>query len=248
MVPGMLSREAARRGAINLNNCGVILLSRRLWCDALDTFKDAMRLMKSTTNEQGESERDAQLALHRAWQRTAIEFHPATQARQGPILRIVSSQCDPDTVESLSSHEGAQDDTKFVAMIDPIDFEEWDTDATDLEAACILYNFGIAHSLLSFVSGCDYASKMLRDNSYRILELTQPLAFQLFSKALNKTHLCIPIMLINMLIAVNLMHMSSQNNPVASEVYCGHLKDLLCLTRAHQKLLLVADNTFASAA
>lgn len=249
----LLSRAAARRGAINLNNCGVALLSRRLWCDALDAFMDAMCLMKIAMNEQGvtESEQDTQLTLHRTWQRTAIAFHPTAQAHQCPILKIVSSQCDPAAVDSFLSSKECPQGTKFVVTIDPIDpinVEEWDTDATDLESTFMLYNFGITHGLLSFVSGCDYASSTLSDNSYRILQLTQTLAINIFGKALDKTHLCNPIMLINMLLTVNLMQISFHNDPAASEGYGGSLQELLSLINAHQKLLPLVDYKFAPAA
>ena len=255
----MLSRAAARRGAINLNNCGVILLSHRHWADAIDTFKDAMQLMKSAANEQGGtvSEQELQLALQRACQRTAHVFpitDPTQEANQGPLLKVISSQCNPATVCAFLNINDCPQDIKFLVTIDPIDFEGWESDVSDLEAACILYNFGIAHSLSSFSIGCGYERIQLQENAYRILQLTHALAFKLFRKAVHKSHLSNPIMLINMLLTLKLMHHSSTLSHTRSvtagtrEQYCGSLQELVFLIHAHQKLMPVVDHKFAPAA
>jgi hypothetical protein len=247
----LVSPTIGRRGAINLNNCGVILLSRHLWCDAMDTFKDAMRMMKSVVNQQGGavSEQDLKLALDRAGQRTSIAFHNTTQVHQGPKLSVVSSQCDPAILYSYLNSNGCNHDTKCLVTIDPIGCEGWDTDFTDLESAFILYNFGIANSCLSFVSGCSLLKTSFQDNSYCILESTHALAFKLFRKALTRADLANPIMLINMLLTTSLMHMSSRNHdPGTSEEYRRSLKELAFLIKAHQKLLPADDQKYAPAA
>ena len=243
----MLSQAAARRGAINLNNCGVILLTRRRWSDALDTFKDALHLMKSVANEQGGavSEQEMQLALHKAWQRTAITFPAATQSNDGPILKVISSQCNPANICAFLNRNGCHQDTKFLVTIDPIDFEDSETDVTDLEAATILYNFGISHRLLSF---CGFVTAYHQDNSYPILQVTQTLAYNLFRKAMskNKPHLNDPIMLINLLLTLSLV--VSHDGTVTSEHFCEPLEELVFLIHSFQKWMPVVDHKFAPAA
>jgi hypothetical protein len=248
----MTAALSERRCAINLNNCGVILLSRRLWSDAMETFRDAMRITKSIANEHGGavSELEMQLLLDRAGQRTSIAFPKTPQDLQGLHIKVISSQCNPATLCSYFSCDCCLHDTKFLVTIDPIDFEGWDTEATELEAACILYNFGIATSLLCCARGCHFAHRCLcKDSSHRILQLAHTLAFQLFSKAFKKAHLCNFILLINMLVTHRLMYMSFFNNdPGASEEYWGSLNELAFLNKAHQKLLSVEDQKYAAAA
>jgi hypothetical protein len=238
MSTDLVSRASGRRGAINLNNCGVTLLSRHLWYDAMDTFKDATRIMKSVVNQRGGtvSELDMQLALDRAGQRTSIAFPSTTQVHQGPTLSVVSSQCDPAILYSCWSSNDCNHDTKLlVVTIDPIDCDGWDTDFTDLESAFILYNFGIANSCVGSASGGGLSKTNLQDCSYRILQLTHTMAFKLFRKALNRADLCNPTMLINMLLMISLMHMSSRNDLATSEEYRGSLKELAFLMNVHQK-------------
>ena len=192
------------------------------------------------------------LALHRAWQVTALEFpmSTTTEVSQGPILKVISSQCDPAAFYALlnSSNTGNPEDTKFLVTIDPIDSEGWDLDGTDLESSIILYNFGITHTCLGSVSGTYCDDVKLQDSFYGILQLTHTLAFKLFRKALYKSHLCTCIMLINILVMVNLVQICSRNDPDASEDYCGSLEELLLLVHAHQKLVPVLDYKFAPAA
>jgi hypothetical protein len=187
----MPSVAAARRAAINLNNCGVALLSRHLWDEAMDAFKDAIGLMKiASTGQKGTvSEQEMHLALHRAWQSTAQEFTTATEDCQGSIVKIISSQCDPAAFYALLN-SSSPEDTKFLVTIDPIDSEDQDSDGTDLEASIVLYNFGIAHSFLGSASGCRFGNAKLQDNAYRILHLTYALAFKLFCNAVHKSQLC----------------------------------------------------------
>jgi hypothetical protein len=239
----MLSRADVRRAAISLNNCGVTLLSRHLWCEAIETFKDAIRLMKSVANEQGGtvvSEQEMHSALHRAWQGTALAFSKSVKVVECPILKVISSHTDPATF--------SPEDTKFLVTIDPIDVEDWDSDGTVIESSIILYNFGLAHSCLGSVSGCCLANAKLQDNFYGILQLTHTLAFNLVRKALCQSRLCTPIMLINKLVLVNLMQISGHIDPDASEEYYGSLHELLVLIQAYQKMIPVDDYKFAPAA
>ena len=162
----MLSSTSARRGAIHLNNCAVILLSRHLWTEAMDTFKDAIRIMTIAADEPGRaimSEPEMNMALHRAWQRTSIALPKTnTDTRQGPMLKVISTQFNPAAVFSTLSSSSSPQGIKLIATIDPIDLEDWHSDATDLESSVILYNFGVAHSCLGSVSSCGFFKAKLQ--------------------------------------------------------------------------------------
>jgi hypothetical protein len=181
---------------------------------------------------------------------TALEFSTTTEFCQGPVFEIISSQRDPAALYSTlnSNIDNCTEDTKFLVTIDPIDSECWDSDGTDLESSIVLYNFGIAHSCLTSISGCRFTNATNQENSYRILQLTHTHAFQLLHKALHKSHLCTQIMLINLLLTVSLVNISSRNYPITSAAYCGSLEELMLVINAHQKLLPVADCKFAAAA
>lgn len=215
------------------------------------TFKDSMCLMRSAVNEADSiavTEKDVQLALHRAWQCMAAPFPTSNLSRGGLVIEVLSSQCEPSAVYAFLNRHDCSQKTKLLVTIDPIDLDSWDSDVADFESSVILYNFAIAHSCQRLVCGRDLVNPQLLRSSYAILQLTHSLAFDLFEKSVHMSHLCNPIMLINTLLTRSLVQMSFSVDAAASEGYCRSLRELVFLIDAYQRIMSEADNKFAAAA
>jgi hypothetical protein len=139
-------RENEYRAAIALNNVGVALLRRRLYREAVVTFKDAMILLPTTMADRAANEsplnavHELNTVLHRAYQR--ISLVPNSPQPDDFQIVVVSSQQDPAELYDELADESA---VQFCINIDPLTDDDWDDDRYDIDACTMIFNSGVTH-------------------------------------------------------------------------------------------------------
>jgi hypothetical protein len=176
---------AKHKAAISLNNTAVALLSRGYCIEALDTFKDAVKLMRCATLSDGNNEvsdNDVLVSLDQANKRSVVCGKPCHNHSMAnwPILQVITTQHNPIQVYEVLTTSALDPNFQvaFPMTIDPIGSSG--VDDVTFEAGAVLYNFAIAHECLAAssvdvvtVSGGDSALfvEMARSRSHRLLQL-----------------------------------------------------------------------------
>lgn len=227
-----------------MNNAGVSLLQRRLYSEAVDTLKDALRLMRFAFFS-GESSMpsadDFDRALRASSQRTSI-----TQAKgQDNILLVMIT--DQDSPYSVCGEFERCPEIMFCVNLEPVD---WDCDYERLEAesALLLYNYGIAHrcAAQSNATQCDHATRShINDTAFQIFAMAQSVA----GKLLSVSDLVEPpsnVLFVSFLITSNLYQMSSHSLEL-SQQYSEDLEELL-VTIAEREMMVPLEEIVSAAA
>ena len=135
------------RCAVALSNMGVSLLERRSYSEAVDTFKDAVAVMKGTFNKNIKHQNmNGEYFLEQAYRRTA-----APRSAPGKsFVEILSSTGLTSTVTSIMHRHGRD---QFPPCF-PIRIENFQTEErnVDLDSSIILHNFATGYLCLSRVA------------------------------------------------------------------------------------------------
>lgn len=236
-------RENAYKAVISLNNAGVSLLQRRLYTEAFDTMKDAIRLMRFTFFS-GESPMplaaDFDRSLQAAWKRTSIK---QTEVQDGIHLVLITDHDSPYSVyEALERNPGMM----ICVNIDPVEsYGCHDIERLEAESALLLFNYGIAHRCAAR-SHWDCATRChIHETAFQILELAQSVAAKLLpGPDLVGSHST--VLLVSLLVTENLLQMTSHSVELSWQ-YFEDLEDLLA-TIAEQEMMLPQEEFAAAAA
>jgi hypothetical protein len=252
------------KAAISLNNTAVALLSRGYCIEALDTFKDAVKLMRCATmgdgNNQGNeiSDDDVLLSLDRANKRSAAcgkPCHNHTMANW-PLLQVITTQHNPAQVYEVLTTLALDPNfhVAFPMTIDPIGTSGMDD--VVLDAGAVLYNYAIAHECLAAssvdvtVSGEDPVlfAEMARSRSHRLLQLAMTILAKADGEAPSifpgESTCCYrlansPFLLVRMAIVHSLIHAAIVLNLDYLEYnqYCHAMLCLMQAVEAHRQWL-----------
>jgi hypothetical protein len=249
---GDASLHAAKhKAAISLNNTAVALLSRGYCIEALDTFKDAVKLMRCATlgeDNQGNeiSDNNVLLLLDQANKRRAACGKPCHNHSMAnwPLLQVITTQHNPAQVYEVLTTSALDPNFQvaFPMTIDPVGTSGMDDVA--LEAGVVLYNYAIAHECLAAssvdatVSGQDHPTLfavMARSRSHRLLQL----AMAVLAKADGEANSNSQFLLVRMAIVHCLIHAAILLNLDHHEFnhYCHSMLCLLQAVDAQRRLL-----------
>lgn len=240
-------KERAYKVVISLNNAGVSLIQRRHYIEAVDTLKDAIRLMRFSFFS-GEllmpSADELDQSLQAAWKRTCIG---QTDVDDNVSLATITDQDSPYLVNDSLERSP---DTMCCVNIDPVeDFCGRDMERLEVESSFLLYNYGIAHrcAARSTATRWDEATRMnIHETAFQIFELAQSVAAKLLPP-LDVLDSPSNVLLVSLLVTANLLHMSSHSVELSWQ-YCEDLEDLLATISEREMVLSQEDIAAAAAA
>jgi hypothetical protein len=178
-------RHEQHQAAIALNNIAVSLLARGFYRDALAILKDAIQLMRSTTQGADPppcvSSRDIQDTLHQAYHRKAIcegsdcGTKESESPNNSPKLHVISNQLDPARVYDILTlcTNSSELNVCFPMTIDLIDSEGCTSDDLAFEASVVLYNYGVVYECVAATTGdcLDPAAMSVRARVHHIFQM-----------------------------------------------------------------------------
>jgi tetratricopeptide (TPR) repeat protein len=261
--------EGYNKAAIALNNAAVSLLSRGLYQDAVATFKEAIKFMRSVTVHAATedrncaqaiaSEEEIRRALDCALKRgLCVAVTEGGLTIDSPIFHIISSQFNPTRVQhTLVVWAGNTSHVEYPMTIDPIDFEDCDGDDAHFQSGVILYNYGIAYKCLATVTanaGTTIEAShqdIFQAKAHRIFRLTIALLAKFDENVRDniRTYLDGRCLVLKIFLTHNLIQSSSQFN--GRSEYYEHLQTmerLQELVEALRAVLPSADDIVARAA
>jgi hypothetical protein len=242
----MIHRDRAYKAVISLNNAGVSLLHRHLYTEAVDTFKDAIRLMRFSFFS-GESSipeaDDFDRALQAASKRTSIK---QAKVEDGVLVITITDQDSPHTVYATLERNP---ESMFCVNIEPVEnYDACDSERLEAESAWLLYNYGIAHrcAAQSTLTQWNRATRChINNTAFQIFEMAQSVAAKLLP---GSDLVASPsnVLLVSLLVTANLLHMSSHSLELIGQ-YSEDLEDLLA-TIAERELMLSGEQRGVAAA
>jgi hypothetical protein len=163
-----------------LNNVAVALVKRRNYQEAVDTFRDAVRIAarsglfeeEESVPSSSSSERTAtaaadsdefRLALRRAWKRQSVPERSAKGSdREWPVHAVNCAESPAEVYQQLATHPRSR--VCVTLESDDDNEQRHDHHQRDLHLAVLMYNYGVAsHSLaLAMNESCDGAVKRLQ--------------------------------------------------------------------------------------
>jgi hypothetical protein len=208
------------KAAVSLNNNAVALLSRGFVREAMDTIKDAIKLLNIASEarcktrdceypgfsvERLQNEENIRLvALQRAQQRMATAT--AKDANHCQFVAHVYPLSNQIAPFALLQNDKFFQHGSMPIIIDQQPNEEDEDDAFDLECAIVLYNYGVSHSLLAdWAIAVNYIPMVCQVQCLRVSALCFfELSHSLFTQLVKET-LQLPAMLLGMLLTRSLI-------------------------------------------
>jgi signal transduction histidine kinase len=255
------------QAAVALNNTGVSLLLRGFCRDAMETFKDAIQIMKRVVAqgiEEGSSSSDGLIsdldidrALRRKSQRCAYYNMPETVGKfsemtNWPVLYEISSQDAPTRVYGALALRNTVGSSyaAFPIKIDPIDSSSSSSDDIAFQTGAMLYNLGVAHVCMAAVGAWDRDARFQEQMQAKARRTFQR-ATSLLSKLDSDTR--VPLsgrsLLLRMILMHGLLDLSIfLNLTVEYNEYAQAIQYLLRLTEIHHHLLPISEDMVARAA
>jgi len=161
------------KGAIALNNIGIVLLERSAYRQALDTLKDAVFVMKVIFRPDNNVAPNIQAKLQRASERVASPEVEECSSRT--VTETLSNVGSFSSISTVMLKQGAP-------YVFPIRIEENDDDYDlDIDSANILHNFAIAHLCCSRIAKTLASAELLRQSASRL----SGFAYNLLSNVLS---------------------------------------------------------------
>jgi hypothetical protein len=251
-------QDCKHKAAIALNNNAVTLLVRGCHHEALATFKDSMKLIKSASRDRTDpvshsTAEDIRLALHQARKRTTRCKNTTgpNASTNGLMLQVVSSQCNTASIyAALSSSRGDTLNVAYPLTIDPIDFEDSDDDDIDFQSCVILFNYGIAYNCLAVTSD-DSVKTLLQEKSYHMFYMTSVVLSKLYQnvQADALTYAASRLLLLKTFLTHSLIQASIKlDSQFEYEEHCKTMEGLLRVMGVQQLILPLADHCLAAAA
>jgi hypothetical protein len=242
----MIHRDRAYKAVISLNNAGVSLLHRRLYTEAVDTLKDAIRLMRFSffSGESMPSADDFDQALQATWRRTSLK-----QADRKDDIHLVMIT-DHDSPFSVYDELERNPEIIYCVNIEPVEcYCGRDSRRLDAESALLLYNYAIAHrcAARSTATDWDRATRcQIHETGFHIFALAQSVAAKLLP-ASDLVDYPSNVLLVSMLVTANLLQMSSHSVELSCQ-YGEDLEDLLETISERETMLPQVEVTAAAAA
>ena len=180
-----IQRDRAYKAVISLNNAGVCLLQRRLYGDAVETMKDAIRLIRLAFFSEESfmpSTEDLDRALCASHQRSSIKQPDIPDN----VQFVVVSDCDsPYSVyETLFQSRGAT----CCVKIDPPNFftSNGHDNLPEMESSILLYNYGIVNRCAARSTSmhlADIVRSEINETANHIFELAESVTTRLMPTA-----------------------------------------------------------------
>jgi hypothetical protein len=226
--------DYAYNAIVVLNNTAVQLMKRRLYTEAVETLKDAIRFMRVCFFPQRSGCESSSLlsiqkeeldrAMHAAWKRSTLR--PST-APDGIHLAVVTDQSNPTAVcENLERDQTIW----FIIEIEPcescghIDYER-----AEAESSLLLLNYAVAHRCVArAVDGLDRPTRIrVKETAFEIFDLAQSVGAKLL-QSVDPTVRSSTALLVSLLATFHLLRLSS---PCAElrQRYTEDLLDLICM-------------------
>jgi len=251
--------ENAYQSIVTLNNAGINLLVSRKYTDAVETFQDAIKLMRTSffcgTNDGSSTwaftslppREDFDRALQAAWLRTRQD---ESREQDGLNLVVFSDLASPREV-----YEELENDAEslFCVVLEP-SVEKWcdiDMERLECESGLLLYNYGIAHRCAALTDHTMDATLRhhVEESAMRIFELSQTVANKSIPYAMDDEPMMATTsteILLAFLVTASLLQMSTSDSELCHQ-YRGELLDLLT-TLSHQEMMLSMENIILAAA
>jgi hypothetical protein len=221
-------RFQARKIAIALNNAGIVFLHRQQYTQAMETFRDAMLVMKIAASIAGCNDIDLDKCSQELGHFSEIassivcitnnsDTSDSTETHKSSQVNIVPTTAD-DSDAALSLLTSTHSSTRLVLPLSINPFIEnvaniegghfYDCNV-ELESCTLIRNFGLAHACLA----CQHAGSRLESQnlskSYRLFKLARTVV-----KRLQENDACTGLsehaLLIELLLGYDLLHTSIQ--------------------------------------
>ena len=247
--------ENAYKAINTLNNAGVSLLVNRRYTDAVETFQDAIQLMRTSFFNDRDSAcetsclppREAfEKALQGAWLRTRKE----SSEHDDLNLVVLTDQTSPLQVYEELSFDA---ESLFCVVLEPFNnkWSEMDMERLECESGLLLFNYGIAHRCAA-MTDCTMDTKLrlqVELSAKRIFELSQTVASKSISYAMDDEPMMATNsteMLLSFLVTASMLQMSVNDLELCHQ-YREEMLDLLT-TLSHQEMMLSVDDMILAAA
>ena len=165
------------KGAVALNNIGIVLLEQGAYRQALDTLKDAVFVMKVIFRPRDNSAplaSNVEVKLKRASERIASPH--CEESSINTITEILSNMGSFRSINTVMLKQGAP--YVFPIRIEECTDQEYDL---DIDSANILHNFAIAHLCCSRTAKTLASAELFRQSASRL----SGFAYNLISNVLN---------------------------------------------------------------
>ena len=209
--------DSTYKAVVALNNSGVTLLQHQRYMEGLLTFKDALILMKNsfqgddapsaTATSSSLQQHQVNVALQGAWHRTSRMHEDKTISQKADIVVITDHDNPFEVYKALEANRG----TFCCIKIDAVEWESCcpDSERFNIESSIIMYNYGIAHLLLSCLSPTtgSVSATWHTQTSYHLFEL----AYSVIDMHLMASHeFSVPsnVLLVSMLTSTCLYQLS----------------------------------------
>lgn len=266
--------NAHHRAIVALNNTGVELLQRNCLQQAMDTFRDAIFMMKDAMDRPNVGHRDTPATktsqLKAAAQRLASPRPSTASFTNGMVIKVISDDEKLSTVlagsQLFSSHgellvptatcHPSCENVKYLVRIEPVNMLRTTKEEHSLHSAMILYNFGMAyHCLESLDTSAPYLNA-LREGSKHFFFLTHSLLSSRdmpdttdYHEALNNDPIFDRVMLVTVMALHRLLELSSLDaDDKDRQCYAYFLGRLSVLLPALHALVAIEENSMLQAA
>lgn len=245
------------KAVVALNNAGVLLLQRNRCQEAMETFSDALKLMRNCIdfdNDEDEDEDErtempdsCQPALQNAWRRVSLAQGTRESISTNYPIHVFSSETNAsDVYDSLVE---TQIGNQVCIRIDVISDEEQDFETTDINCAILLYNYGVAHGIQASQTKGTENKEKLRQACLHVFQLVESLLSQYFDEFTHGIYLYSKRLLVSLLLTRNLISITcDSNNNDASSKHLHSFLDLLTQIETQKSFFGVIENQTAAAA
>ena len=251
--------ENAYKAIVTLNNAGISLLLKRKYTDAVETFQDAIHLMRISFFNSGTDANAGATIIHNS----RDSFDRALQAAKLRTRQVDSGE--PDdlflvVLTDLSSPRQVYEELSFDAeslfcvVLDPSTklWSDMDMERLECDSGLLLFNYGIAHRCAAMTDATMDANlrHQVEVSAKRIFELSQTVASKSMSYAVDDEAMLATTsteMLLAFLVTASLLQMSVSDNELCHQ-YREELLDLLSTLSHHEMLLSMNDMVVAAAA
>lgn len=248
----------SRLAVVALNNAALAFLVKRQFCFALETLKDALKIVRQMMDPQVRGSEicateNILIALDRKNKRSAGLRQFSESKFSSP--QVFSNQGNPQWAYEIIA---SSSNVSSVITIDPIDFEgstDYKTDDMAYESAIILYNFGMVHICA--------ANTVVKNSDSEELTMSQCLKyinahrlFQFANSLLQKTTrstvdliVSSRVLFLSLLLTEKLTDMTIVLN-LSSEhdAYVDAMHRLMKMTEIYKQLIPMSDSAIATAA
>lgn len=249
------TRFFAYRGAVSINNIGISLLSKGLYCEASRAFKDAVSVLQMTYGTYDEDEvpsiASSVNSMVQKVELAALVAENEVKNMTGiDLLVLVHRQGQSMMLSSLFSHRGPSS-VVFPVRIE-VDFGYCPSRCQlEVEAALLLHNWATAHILQAQTTSNDKVAAGLRQDAFSIFGLAHKALHVIRARSPSlDSSLMVQSIQLELLVldgVIPLLPYAGQS--VYAELCRGRLRQLLCVVEEidFQLRMFFHDDGFAAA-